>query len=135
MPLTVTAAQVAAAFPEEAEIYPGIAGTALTAGQSLRIGTSDGKFYPANGTGAATAGFRGVALSAASAGKAVNVLKRGHMYGLDLSGVDYDAQLFVDNAAGAIGSAAGSATASMGRVVALSDHSRTKVAYIEAEWR
>jgi hypothetical protein len=46
----------------------------------------------------------------------------------------YDARLFVSNTAAKIDDAAGAVSVPVGRVVGLSDPTRTKVAYFEFNW-
>lgn len=134
MALNVTVNRVAPVYPQEAEIYDFVAGTAVAPGDAVRIDTTSGKLILAEGTGAATSKFRGLALGSAGAGQGISVLKRGHAYGFDLTGVDYGAPIYLDNAAGDIGTAAGSVSVVVGMVVGLPDDSRTKVIYVDANW-
>jgi methyl coenzyme M reductase beta subunit len=79
--------------------------------------------------------FRGIALAAAAAGQAVSVLKRGHVYGFTVSGLNADALVYLSDTAGALGDAAGTMTVNCGRVMCLPDGATlTKVLYIEADW-
>lgn len=131
--ITVTAAQIGVLFPDKAEIFSMIAGATITAGQAVYL-TSSGTVDLADANGSGTLQFRGIALNGATAGNVVDVLKKGHCYGFTVSGVAYDAPLFVSNTAGALADAAGGTSINAGRVMALTDNGKTKVVYIEADW-
>ncbi len=133
--ITVTAAQVAAVFPEKAEIYPFVAAATITAGQALYV-TSAGKvdLYDSNGSG--TLQFCGIALTGGGAGQEIDVLKEGHCYGFAITGSAYFAPIYGSNTAGALADSAGSSSYVAGRVVPLSDAGNfTKVLYVQADWR
>ena len=130
--ITCTAAQVAAVYPDEAEIFDFVAGEAITAGSPIYINSS-GKAGVADANGSGTDTFRGIALRTVGAGQGVSVLKRGHIYGYTLSGA-YDSLVYVSNTAGSLADAAGSTSLIVGRVVPLSDGSLTKVLYVQASW-
>jgi hypothetical protein len=132
--ITVTAAQVGAVFPEKAEIVDMIAAEALTAGQAVYQVAASGKAGLADANAAGQQQFRGIALNAAGAGQAVSVLKKGHVYGFDLSGMDYDDPAYLSDTAGTLADAAGTMSVNAGRVVALPDASASKVLYVEADW-
>jgi len=134
--ITVTAAQVGACFPDKAEITDMIAAAAITAGQAVYQDT-DGKANLADANGTNTRQFRGIALNAAAAGRAVSVLVRGHVYGFTVSGMNGDAIAYLSNTAGALADAAsvGGTTVNCGRVTCLTDANLTKVIYIKADWR
>lgn len=133
--LTVTAAQVSVVFPEEAEIYDVVAGSAVTPGQGARLDTTTGKAILADGTGTANSKFRGVALGSAGANQGVSLLKRGHVRGYDLSGMSYGDPIYVSNTVGSLDTAAGTVSRVAGMVVALSNGGTPeKVAYIDADW-
>lgn len=129
--LTVTAAQVAAVFPDKCEIVDMLAAVAITAGQAVyqlaagTVGVAD-----ANGSG--TLQFRGIALRAAGAGQVVPVLKRGWCAGFSVAAVNCDSALYLSDTAGAIATSAGSTSINVGRVTALSNAAR--LVYIEADW-
>lgn len=131
--ITLTAAQIAPVFPDSAEIYDFIAAVTITAGQAVYINSS-GKVALCDTNAAGAQQFRGVALNGGGAGQAISVLKEGHVYGYDLSGLAYDAPVFASDTAGALGTAAGTMSVNVGRVVPLSESSLTKVLYICADW-
>ena len=101
--ITVTAAKVAPIDPEKAEIYPFQAAAAITAGQVVYI-LAAGTVGLADATtaGGALIQARGIALNAAAAGKAVDVLKKGRVAGFDLSLVAYSGPVFLSETAGAL---------------------------------
>lgn len=131
--IALTAAQIAPAHPEKAEIYDFIAAATITAGQAL-YETSAGKVDLADANGSGTLQFRGIAMNGGGAGQTIGVLKKGYCYGFTVSGVAYDAPLFLSNTAGALADTAGATSVNCGRVVSLPDGSLTKVVYIEADW-
>lgn len=134
--IAVTAAQVAAVYPDKSEIYTFIAGATITQGQLVCITIATGKLdvADANGAGNLTQ-LRGVALNGGAAGQAINVLKRGFVYGFTVSGVAYDAVLYLSDTVGQLDDAAGSMTVQAGRVLPLPDSpTLTKAVYFDVRW-
>ena len=129
--ITVTAAQVAAVYPLKAEIYNGIATESITAGQALYM-TSAGKYGVADANASGKQQFRGIALNAAGAGQAVNVLRHGHIAGFTLG--TYDSLVYLSDTAGVLGDAAGTMSVRVGRVDSISDTSLTKVLFVEVDF-
>lgn len=127
--VTVTAAKVAPVFPLDAKIRTRIAAEALTAGQNVYV-NSNGKVAKANAGAAGTAKMRGIALETVGAGQAVSVLIEGEASGYDLSGLAYDAVVYLSDTAGAFDTAAGTVSVIAARVVPMSDKDLTKVLYI-----
>lgn len=117
MALTVTAADVAPV--EVFEQWTGPAAEAITAGQMVRLDTSTGKATLSNATTAAEARTRGMAITGANAaGVTLTVVKRGVLdIGEAMAALDYDAAIYLDNTDGAMGTAAGSVSLVVGRVV------------------
>ncbi len=118
--LTVTATKVAPVFPDQAEIRTYIAAVAVTAGQPVYINSS-GKVALADANVGAAEHFRGIALETVGAGQPVSILRRGEVYGFDLSGVAFDAQVFVSDTAGSLADAAGTTSLVAGRCQPLAD--------------
>ena len=131
--ITVTAAQVAALFPDKAEITDMIAAEAITAGQAVYQDTN-GKAGVADANASGKQQFRGIALHAAGAGQAVSVLKRGHVAGFTVSGMNGDALAYLSDTAGYLSTVVGTMTVNCGRVTCLTDGNLTKVLYIDADW-
>jgi hypothetical protein len=132
--ITVTAAQVAAVWPEKSEIYSFQAAETITAGQAVYI-TSAGKAGVADANGSGTTQYRGIALTGGGAGQAIDVLVHGAVYGFDLSGLNYDAATYLSDTVGALDTASGSLAVNTGRVMALNDTGNlTKVLYVQADW-
>lgn len=121
-----TAAQVGPIWPLEAEIRTRIAAEALTAGQSVYI-NSNGKVAKTDASSAGTTVFRGIALQSVGAGQAVDVQIDGEIGGFAVSGLAYDAAVYLSNDAGALDTAAGDNSLVVGRVVPMSDKDLTKV--------
>ena len=129
--LTVTAAQVAPCLPESAEIVPGIAGVTITAGQVVYVIAASGKLGLADEDASAEASqVWGVALNGGGAGQAVDVLRRGPMYGFTLTALSYGAACSLSATAGALLDT-GAVTNIVGRVMALSDANLTKVLFVD----
>ena len=131
--IVVTAAQVGVVNPAECEIHDFIAAAAITAGQAVYL-TSSGTVNLADANAAGLQQFRGIALKSVGAGQPVSVLKRGRVYGFTISGLAYDAAVYLSDTAGALADAVGTMTVNCGRVTALTDPGKTKVLYIEADW-
>ena len=133
--ISVTAAQVGLVFPERAEVYTFVAAETITAGQAVYLNSS-GKVGLADANTSGKEQFRGIALNGGGAGQSISVLKAGHVYGFDLSGMAYDAIAYLSDTAGSLADAASATkTVYAGRVVPMSDSDLTKVLYIDADWR
>lgn len=129
--IAVTAAQVAVCFPEKAEIFPAIAAETVTAGQALYLAASTGKVGLADEDASAEKSYVfGVALNGGGAGQAIDVLRRGHVYGFTVSGLNYALPVSLSNTAGALLDT-GATTNIVGRVVPLSNSDLTKVLFVD----
>lgn len=93
------------------------AAEAITAGQAVRLDTSNGKFTKANATTAAEARFFGIALKSAAAGEPLTVLRSGIIDGFTLTSQAYDAAVYLNDTDGVIGDAAGTVSTVIGRVI------------------
>lgn len=132
--ISVTAAQVGVVFPLLAEIYHFICAETITAGQAV-YQLSDGTIGVADANAGGKGQFRGIALEGGGAGQAISVLKRGFVYGFDLSGMNADALAYLSDTAGAIADAASITLAvNVGRVGVLTDATPSKVLWVEADW-
>jgi len=134
--IVATAAQIAPVDVAEAEIYPVTLGATTTAGTALYYATADGfaKLADANAAAAPAQSFAGIALGAGGSASVVSMLRRGRVYGFDLSGMGYGATAYVSGTAGALDTAAtneAGGTIVAGYVVALNDPDRTKVLLID----
>jgi hypothetical protein len=132
--IVVNAAQVGVIYPESAEIFDVLPAETVTAGAAGYQVAASGKFGLAEADVAGKQQFRGLFLSKKGANQAVSLLKRGHVGGFDVSGLAYDAPVFLSNTPGALDTAAGTLSVQVGRVVAMPDDPKTKVIYIEADW-
>jgi len=115
--LTVTATDVAPV--EVFEQWTGPAAETFDAGEMVRIDTSAGTVTPANATGGAEARTFGMVMNTADfIGDTVTVVKRGVVdVGDALDGLDWDAAVYLSNTDGGLGTAAGTTTLIVGRVV------------------
>jgi hypothetical protein len=129
--IALTAAKVAAVFPTKAEIFDGIAGVTITAGQAVYIIAASGKLGLADEDASAEASYVfGIALNGGGAGQAISVLRRGHCGGFTLSGVNYALPVSLSATAGALLDT-GATTNIVARVMALSDADLTKVLFVD----
>jgi hypothetical protein len=129
--ITVTAARIAVVFPDSAEIYPAVAGVTITAGAACYFDSS-GNLALSDASATATSPVHGLALESAGAGQETSLLVRGHVYGFTLAGA-YGASAYLsDTDSGKLADAAGTQSAVVGKIVPLSDPSRTKVLYFKA---
>jgi hypothetical protein len=118
-------------FAETAEIRDFKEAETLALGDVVYI-NSAGKAAKADASVAGTAQARGIVVS--KQGSAVSVLKRGYVAGFDISGLDYDDQVFLSDTTGDLDTAAGTVEVPCGRVSPLSNDSLTKVLYVEFDW-
>lgn len=129
--ISVTAAQIALVHPTKAETWPVILAEAVTQGQVL-YQTSSGTFGKCDTGEAAKDEPRGIALEEGAAGQVVSMVKRGAIYGVDLSGESYDGLVYASDTAGGLSDA--SKAEIVGRVMPLTDNDKTKVLYVEVPW-
>src|SRR5574341_715395 len=90
---------------------------AIVAGAPVRIDTATGKFTNANATTLAEAKAYGLAVRTVAAGEALTAVRRGILAGFDLSGLNFDALLYLSNTDGRIADVNGTITSIMGRVI------------------
>jgi hypothetical protein len=129
--IAVTAAKIAPCFPEKAEIFSGIAGVTITAGQAVYVIAASGKLGLADEDASAEASFVwGIALNGGGAGQAIDVLRRGHCYGFTVGALAWALPCSLSATAGALLDT-GATTNIVGRVVALSDADLTRVLFVD----
>ena len=131
--LTVTAAKVGPVDVGKAEIYSWIAAETITAGKAV-YQTTSGTVGVADANVANKQQCRGIALNGGGAGQAIDVLRRGRVYGYTLSDQTYDDPIFLSDTAGALADAAGTLEVPVGLVVPLPDKDLTKVLYIDCRY-
>lgn len=93
------------------------AAEAITAGAPVRLDTSTGKFTNANGTTAPEARIWGIATRTVVAGEPLTAIRNGVLDGFDLSGMNYDAAVYVSDTDGRLDTAAGTVSTVVGRVI------------------
>jgi len=93
------------------------AAEAITAGAPVRLDTSAGKFTNANGTTAPEARIWGIATRTVVAGEPLTAIRNGVLDGFDLSGMAYDAAVYVSDTDGRLDTAAGTVSTVVGRVI------------------
>ncbi len=129
--IAVTAAKVAPVFPNQAQIQTFIAAVTITAGQAVYGVISTGKIGLADEDADAEHSMvLGIALNGGGAGDAINVLRKGHVYGFTVSGLAYWLAVSLSNTAGALLDT-GATTNIVARVEPLSDAALTKVLYVD----
>ena len=125
--IALTAAKIAVVDPMEAHIETFIAGETITAGQFLYGIISTGRVGLADEDASAEKSWvLGMALDGATAGNAVQVLRKGKVYGFTLATHAYWLPCSLSATAGAILDTAAE-TNIVARVVPLSDAAMTKV--------
>jgi predicted RecA/RadA family phage recombinase len=129
--LTRVKAEVAIVFPDGNEIRDYVAAADIEAGQPVYI-DSNGKVNLADADDAAAEQFRGIALKSVAAGQAVSVLHRGVISGTGsgVTGLAYDASVYVSDTAGELADAAGTTSLLVGHVVPIPDKDKSKALYI-----
>lgn len=132
--LTVTAANVSRAYPDTDETFDVIAGAAITEGQPFYI-DSNGEAQLGDASAAGTAQIRGIALSAGQAKQVISAIKRGWLEGMGISGLAYDARVYLSDTAGSLADAAGTVSVTVGRVLPATDSDRTKLLYVDLDFR
>ena len=93
------------------------AAEAIVAGAPMRLDTTSGKFTNGNGTTAAEARAKWIAVKTAVAGEAVTGIKRGVLDGYDLSSLNFDAPIYLSDTDGRLADAAGTVSMVAGRVI------------------
>lgn len=134
--IVATAAQVAPVNETQPEIKAYIAAAAITAGQAVYV-TSTGKVNLAKADAVGTAKCVGIALQTVGAGSAVDVIQRGGLAGLAMSGA-YGAAVYVSAATAgtlddAIITGTGNVVTPIGVVSSMSDPDLTKVLWVAVD--
>ena len=137
--ITLTAAQISVVDPIKAVIRNYVTGVAVTRGVPVYVVGSTGKLAIADGNGSGTKQVRGVTLDAGGIGAGIRVLEYGDVFGYDLSGLDYDAVVYLSDTAGSLDTATGTVTVIIGRVAPMTDAALTKVLRVQtmiskADW-
>ena len=131
--IAITAAQVAAIDPLQAEIHSFVAASTVTPGQIVYITTS-GTVAPADANAAGLQQARGVALNGGGAGQAIGVLKRGRCAGFTLT-QDASVPLYLSDTVGALeDGGAETMVVPCGIVICMPDKDATKVFYADFRW-
>lgn len=128
--LTLTAAQIAPAFPLNSldDTYDMVAGVVITRGQIVRTATTGKAALSDANAGSGAEKAIGIALNAAGIGQGVSYAQSGRFYGFDLSGLAYGALVYLSDTAGALADAPSTTNSvPVGRVVPLSNTDLTKV--------
>ncbi len=131
--VTKTTAQIALVYPQKAETYDKIAAEAIVAGETVYVNTA-GKVAKGDASAAGTLKNSGLALNSAAAGKGVSVLKRGHVAGVAVSGLNVGAVVYFSDTAGEMADAAGTTSKALGVVDANSEPTPTKLLYVDQAW-
>jgi hypothetical protein len=92
------------------------AAEAIVAGAPVRYDTATGRFTNANATVPAEARAYGLATRTVPAGMPVTAIRRGYLDGFDLSGLAYDADVFLSDTDGRLADAAGTESVAVGVV-------------------
>ena len=122
--ITVTAAQVALPFPDNAETINGIVAETVTAGQSLFRDTN-GKYQLADANAAGEQQTRALALEGGVANQSISILLRGYVSGFTLTSQAYDATIYQSDTTGALADAAGTLSVPVGQVASIAQDAAT----------
>jgi hypothetical protein len=131
--VALTAALVEPIFPLQAEIYSFMAASDVAKGEVVYM-LAAGTVAPADADGAGLQQARGIALNAAGAGQAVSVLKRGHVAGYTVSGLNAGIPLYLSDVIGDLSTTVGTMTVPCAIVVTMTDKDATKVVYADFRW-
>jgi len=132
--LTVTAADVSMAFPDKATTFDVIAGATITQGQPIYI-DSNGVAQLADGSATGTAQVRGISMSSVRSGQVMSVIKEGWLEGMGISGLAYDARVYLsDTDAGILADAVGTVGVTIGRVLPATDSDKSKLLYVDLDF-
>lgn len=137
--ITCTADEVAMTAPLRSEAYNVTVSGTLASGIVLRgqllYQMPDGVYALTNATASGTAGFRGVALQTQLTRATLSMMRRGKLYGYDLSGLNHDDPVYLSDTPGALDDAPGSIEVQVGRVTSLNEAGNLeKLIYFDAEY-
>lgn len=119
--------------PGQAETYDAIPVSTVTVGQAVHFDPTTGKIAAADANAAGDQQFAGIVVKVT--GRAATVLKRGRVYGFNLSGMNYFAPAYVSDTAGSLADGAGTLTVNAGKVVPVAESGGpVKALYIDADW-
>lgn len=90
---------------------------AISAGQAVRLDTSTGKFTKANGSSSGEARIYGIATKTVAAGEPVTAIRKGVLDGFALSGLNYDAAIYLSDTDGTLANTTGTVSVEVGRVI------------------
>ena len=96
----------------------------VTLGQAVMLDPATGKVGLASAASTASSGFRGIVSSAPFGfvgALTADVLESGYVAGFDLSGLAYDAPVYLSDTPGMLSSTPGTNRVAVGRVVSLTD--------------
>jgi hypothetical protein len=94
---------------------------AVAVGQAVYLNSAGKADVADAATSAATAQFRGIALSAGNAGDTISVVEQGEIFGFNLGSVAYDGFVYLDTAGALATTANGTKTVVVGRCSCLTD--------------
>jgi hypothetical protein len=97
--------------------HTAVAGEAITAGAPCHFDGTTGKVYNSDANDASHDTCWGVSLRTVGAGEGVTLLRKGWLFGVDVSGLDFGAGVYVSNTKGRLADAAGSASILVGMVL------------------
>ena len=131
--IALTAAQISPVNEFEYEAWTLRAGVAITKGQAVAINTTTGLAILADASTGSDNNVRGIAMNDAAIGEPVTCMTHGSLAGYTLSGMAYDAPVYVSNTAGGLDTGAGDVSLVIGRVKPMHDGATpSKVLYVNA---
>jgi hypothetical protein len=118
--LTLTAANIAPVFVEDCEIRPKRCSVAVTAGQTVTQ-TTTGPVALADANVSGSEEVYGICLDNVAANTTANILRKGGVFGYDLSGLSVGDVVYQSDTAGALSTTAGTKSVEVGRVACRND--------------
>lgn len=134
--LVVTSNRVALVDPDLAEVYDAeiTGGVTIAAGDAVTIATATGKAIQGDGSAAGTTKRPSVAVKIT--GKAVSRLKKGRVWGFDLSSLNFGDPIYLSDTAGKFADAPGTVSVVVGSVGEVAESGNIqKVMHLDAAWR
>ena len=131
--IAVTAAYVGLVDPTKATVKSYIAGSTVTKGQVVAMET-DGTVDPADASTSGGYLFEqvvGIALKGGGAGQAIDVVRRGEVYGFTVSGMDSGDLVYLSDDVGQLDTATGTGDVILGRIAPLTDKGVTEVVSLD----
>lgn len=131
--LTVTSENVSMSYPDKAITFDAIAGATIAKGQPVYI-DSNGVAQLADASATGTSQVRGISMNSVRSGQVLAIIKEGFLEGMGVSGLAYDARVYLSDTVGVLADAAGTVGVTIGRVLPATDSNKTKLLYVDCDF-